>query len=588
MSDLGPQTDGQLAAPLFDGVDQAAQEVAPVRELPFKVSGEESIRSSWEQGIAGRSSMALERVYNMWQANDQKDAGPRLTPEKLNEMYKDSGHVFNEPLTARAAQLTIDRAQEDQALSRISEAGPDGFAYGAAKFGAGIISSSLDPLDFAAGVATGGIFNAVIKSSKYLKRFGLAEKIAQQTLTKGEKFGVNVAEGTIGNIALEPAQYAAQTAEGQDYDAAQGFINSVGGAIGFAGLRFGAEHIATRGTQLFDHLSGREDRLHESMQRTSVAQTINDEHVRVDSYVKDAAKAIDHSVEMHGEYRFEPKTEEQLKEKPLYMAADRPSTHFDSVNSKPFTQNFGEGVYLTDAEHVANGTASSKFSDSNGNIVSVEVNKDLKTIDLNEPVPSNMKTNIETAVGRAINPDETLSSLLNEIQVKNNELGIKESAKDTLKNFSQIAGYDGYRFKEDNLAGEKVAPHNQVYVFPESKDKLLAKEFKPSDPTKTNGLSNEDIRQNYDNSKDPNRKLDYDQKIHEEVQKYSQEALPDVNEREARTQYEEHLAELDDMDKQGLLEPEQKAQLEMLKQEAAKDKDTESLIQMARNCLLGK
>jgi hypothetical protein len=251
-------------APLFEpGLDQAAAQshATDNSEIPFETTFAEGVAATWDQSVSARTTMALTRIKSIWDANE--DGGAKLSPEQLNETYKgQTAKPFDEPMTAKAAQLIVDRQAEDRALSELTEAGPQGFVYGSANFAAGIVSSSLDPIDFAAGIATGGLFNAAVKMTRLGKAGGIATKMATGTLTKGETFALNAAEGAIGNLAVEPAQALAQEFEGQDYDLAHGFLNSVGGAVGFSGVRYLGGAALEKAGKGLDHLLGRNDSLH--------------------------------------------------------------------------------------------------------------------------------------------------------------------------------------------------------------------------------------------------------------------------------------------------------------------------------------
>lgn len=564
------------------GLDQAtAQMHAPDNsEIPFRTTFTEGVAATWNQSVAMRTSSALMRFKNIWDANSQ--GGTKISPDQLNEMYKgQTAKPFDEPMTQTAAQIIVNRQAEDRALSALTEAGPGGFVYGAANLGAGIVSSSLDPIDFASGLAIGGIFKAAIKGSQLAKGTGIVAKIAQgQTLSKGEAFLANSVEGAAGNLAVEPAQAIAQRAEGQDYDLAHGFINSIGGAIGFAGARYLGGAALEKAGRGLDHLLGRNDSLHERVQQTAVAQTLRDEKVRTDTYFKDAAKAVDHNPEMHGEFHFEPELSKAI-EKPMFMATDKATTHFEGAKSQQFTDGWGEGVYLG-PEHVANGTAAGKYADAPVSIAQVEGLQSMKLLDIDASVAPDMKASVEAALKRPLTEGESISSVMKELD------GIHDSAKDVIKTAAREAGYQGIGFISDSLGNEKIAPHKQVFVFDEASGELSAKEIHRSDPNKVQSVPSEEIAKNLDQTNDPNNKLDYDQTIHEETERYSQEQLPETNEREAQAMLDEHLQELQEMEKQGVLEPEQKAVLEAIKQEQIKDKETESVIQMARNCLMGK
>lgn len=575
-------------APLFDsGSDQATVQshATDNSELPFQTTFAEGVAATWNQSIAARTGNALARFKSIWEAN--AEGGSKVSPEKLNEMYKgQTAKPFDEPMTKRAAQLIVDRQAEERALSTLSEAGPGGFVYGSANLAAGIVSSSLDPVDFAAGLVTGGIINAAIKGTKLARGTGIIAKAAQGTLTKGEAFLVNSVEGAIGNLAVEPAQMVAQRAEGMDYDLAQGFINSVGGAVGFSGARYLGGMALEKAGRGLDHLLGRNDTLHERVQQTGVAHTVADEKIRVDSYFKDAAKYVDYNPEIHGEFKFEPELAKAI-EKPMWMSADKASQHFDGVKSQQLTDGWGEGVYLG-PEHVANGTSASKYADAPTSVMEIAGLEKLKLLDIDTFVPSDMKGNLEVALGRPLKAEETIASIMKELELKNIANDVNESAKDTIKQLMRAAGYDGAGFTSDNLGGEKITPHKQVFVFEDSKEKLDVKQVKPADTTKVQGISKEEIAKNIEQAKDPSNKLDYDKTIHDEVERYSQEQLPETNAREAEGLLEEHLAELQEMEKQGVLDETSRAEIKAIKEDQIKDKETESIIQMARNCLMGK
>jgi len=165
------------------------------------------------------------------------DPSAKISDTDANEQFGIPGHLsFSGPTTRVIAEQLLTQKREELARQDVYARFKGGVASQVAGFGIGLISQALDPVNIAAS------FLPVVGPARYAawaERFG----------TIGARAGAGAIEGFVGNLAIEPFQYALATDEQRDYTMADSLMNVTLGAI--IGTRF---HVA--GGAIADRFSG--------------------------------------------------------------------------------------------------------------------------------------------------------------------------------------------------------------------------------------------------------------------------------------------------------------------------------------------
>jgi len=207
------------------------------------------------------------------------DPSAKISDTDANEQFGIPGHLsFSGPTTRVIAEQLLSQKREELARQDVYERFKGGVASQAAGFGIGLISQALDPVNVAAS------FVPVVGPARYAAwaaRFG----------TVGSRAAAGAVEGFVGNLAIEPFQYALAADEQRDYTMADSLMNVTFGAIIGTGFhvaggaiadRFGGAAAARRAAELSPEVN-------EANLRGSIAAIIEDRPVMTDDAVRIAA-----------------------------------------------------------------------------------------------------------------------------------------------------------------------------------------------------------------------------------------------------------------------------------------------------------
>ena len=182
-------------------------------------------------------------LYNSRQrAKFNKDI--RVDREELNKEYAKIGLNFEQDEYQSVVDIMVREKNEERARQSIMARGPagswnpfsGGFYVGAAKFGTGLATSFLDPINIAAS------FIPVYGQARF------AKKVAQVGFTRARATRGAV-EGAVGATLVEPIVYGVAKSLQSDYDLYDSFLNVTFGTILGSGLHVGAGKLKDANTR---------------------------------------------------------------------------------------------------------------------------------------------------------------------------------------------------------------------------------------------------------------------------------------------------------------------------------------------------
>ena len=164
--------------------------------------------------------------------------------EELNKEYAKIGLHFEQDEYQSVVDIMVREKNEERARQSIMARGPagswnpfnGGFYVGAAKFGTGLATSFLDPINIAAS------FIPVYGQARF------AKKVAQVGFTRARATRGAV-EGAVGATLVEPIVYSVAKSLQSDYDLYDSFLNVTFGTILGSGLHVGAGKLKDANTR---------------------------------------------------------------------------------------------------------------------------------------------------------------------------------------------------------------------------------------------------------------------------------------------------------------------------------------------------
>jgi len=164
--------------------------------------------------------------------------------EELNKEYAKIGLHFEQDEYQSVVDIMVREKNEERARQSIMARGPKGswnplnggFYVGAAKFGTGLFTSFLDPINIAAS------FIPVYGQARF------AKKVAQVGFTRARATRGAV-EGAVGATLIEPIVYGVAKSLQSDYDLYDSFLNVTFGTVLGSGLHVGAGRLKDLNTR---------------------------------------------------------------------------------------------------------------------------------------------------------------------------------------------------------------------------------------------------------------------------------------------------------------------------------------------------
>jgi hypothetical protein len=182
-------------------------------------------------------------LYNSRQRSKfNKDV--QVDREELNKEYAKIGLYFEQNEYQSVVDIMVREKNQERARQSIMARGPEGswnplnggFYVGAAKFGTGLATSFLDPINIAAS------FIPVYGQARF------AKKVAQVGFTRARATRGAV-EGAVGATLIEPIVYGVAKSLQSDYDLYDSFLNVTFGTVLGSGLHVGAGRLKDLNTR---------------------------------------------------------------------------------------------------------------------------------------------------------------------------------------------------------------------------------------------------------------------------------------------------------------------------------------------------
>lgn len=518
--------------------------------------------------------------------------GKILSPADLNEKYTDVQTPFNQPMSEVAAFHLNEEGKKRNALSRKIQEGPRGSTYNAAvNIGAGIVAHALDPVEFGVGAFTGMGLTAI--GASVAKHAGVAAMLGSKgamplfeaanfLATKGGNKGLagvafDMAEGVIGNAALEPAMYAQQKRAQLDYSLEDAFVSVIGGGIAAPAAMFGIK-------KTWGGLFNKSNAATGLAVKTAVGQV--QEGIRPD--VSLVNKAHDNFIfneppkgvklgEVRGDYRFQPVDVSKVSERSFFVAGI-------PEDKRVIGEFFGDGTYATDNPNFANNLAAHPMEDVHVDVREIRLSPEAKILDAslpNKEMLDSFVTSLEdgplkSAIKDAQSLGEAWTKIRNRI-----DMDLTDADANRLLGAVKSAGYDGIAMSDD------VHGHNTLHVFPESHAKMVeVGQFQP-DSSAVPRMNETDLANVQSSLRTPENQLGFDMETHKATKDFIlDESMKskDVNALKADT--EARLKSFEELAERGLLDEDSRKELEAIRESHQTVDERESLISDYADCLL--
>lgn len=546
---------------------------------------------------------AVTKIQNYLDLKKIEDrGGEKLQPSELNKIYPDLNQPFDRAMNKEAAAEIYNRQQKKAVLSRIAEEGPDGYLAGGLKLGAGLVSHALDPVEFGAGVVTGGVFGAGFGLAeglglKAVSKFGTslgygltAEQIEQRSLIA--TFGSHAFQGVTGNAALEPINAITSQAQGEKYDFSDIAENALYGGIGFAGLQTAIHGVMRFGkSSKLRYLEAQGAEYAAAADRIAIGQTEAGKKINIEPLVEQRIAEIYEPKEsthpnpdkpLSVNYEYQPVSGDNIKGKVFSSPTKDVNPNFNESQKFIVGEDYGDALYLTDNEVTAN---------NEGRMVhQFEVKDNMKLLDLEQPLKDqSLKDVSEAAESLGISkPGEnaTTKDVLNNIK---KEIDSGTLAEPTLNKFNEVMaskGYDGYIHSNETVMDKATPKENVVALFNQDKINKIG-EFQ-SDETMHGSIDSSKLQEIKDARLSPESDIGYNQDARDMWNQVKEEKpVYDFKDTELNKEYDAVKERLNDPEKVGDQSPETKKELEELKNFEQKEVAEKSALKLAFKCLTG-
>lgn len=504
----------------------------------------------------------------------------KLQPEEANARYPDMPTKWKEPVDPYLAQQLYDKHQENTKLQAMIEAGPQDPWTKLKNFGAGLLAHAMDPVELGAGMIAGWGAGAVVARTAW--GAATATAIKAGTAPLATRTAMNVIEAGAGNLiqstALETASHVTTNAEMNPevptlYEGMQNVaVNTFFGSLLHVGIKeasynFGA--AANRVQRMIRNTSPEADL---AIARGTFSQVERGIKPNPDVMLEALAKETDVK---GGNYSFRP---DQVSEpgKKFYVPSDSVN-EFDPAKVRPVGDQHGsfagEGsVKMTDNLDVAGAAANRGMADSPGVVFEVEA-KDLRPINIHEPLPENAQNAFREATNGVLSEKEfsTMSpkDMLSAIWDKIDEGAITHERILKLQDDLKAAGYNAFQGDGSNVMGFDHSQHNDMTVFDHEilkpTDQFDAANAPRNDPDPQT-IKNELARQQDAGQQmgiDPRKVEAFDQKL---IEADSSGLTKSDNMKFLDDNMQAQVEHLETFDKQGLLGPAERAELEQIKE----------------------
>ena len=212
--------------------DAAARGIEAVPSLPFEGQDwfglEKQIGRAIDYGNQRDDTLGRTRFSGI--TGQTSTPAPMLSATETNQQYGDIGLNFTGPVPAATAAEMAAAKRAELVREDIARRAPDGLINNAERFGAGFVTSALDPLNIAAS------FVPVVGQARYVAMLrGAGDSVGRALV----RFGIGAAQNAAGQVPLEAARYGLTRNEQGDYDATNAMLD-----IAYGSLLGGGLHVA--------------------------------------------------------------------------------------------------------------------------------------------------------------------------------------------------------------------------------------------------------------------------------------------------------------------------------------------------------
>lgn len=258
----------------------------------------------------------------------------------------------------------------------------------------------------------------------------------------------------------------------------------------------------------------------------------------------------------------------------FYIASD-PSDKFNPDATRHFGDVLGsdDSIKMTDNANVANAAANRALSDSPGKIFEVSA-KDLNPINIDQPLPENAKAAFQSALEGIMKPEEiekaTPKEMLTKMWDAIDNADIPQEKITELQDKLKEQGYNAFLGDGSKVLGFDHSQHNDVTVFDKEVLKPTDQSW-DSNPEIRNSPTPQEIADQTERIQDPKQKILVDPKAVDAFETRMQESQGSPLAKDNDLNYVDEQAQnytddLQQLDKQGLLDEQGKADLEALGQ----------------------
>lgn len=443
-----------------------------------------------------------------------KTGGKTLSPEELNEKYKNVESPFKTPTNETVAMFLDDEGKKRRELKQAIADGPGSDFYkGTVNFAQGIVAHALDPVEFGVGAAGGWAFKgAGVLMSKVSP--GMISKVGEY-LAKGTGFAFDAAEGIASNAALEPYMYNSAKAAQTEYSVKDAITNVVGGGLAFPALKY----VGGKGVDAFKSLP---DSTKFQAMKNALGQIYAGKKPDV-SVVPEVFHELSHGIPEvkldapdapKFNYEYVPKDVNELKASPVYVASKQAGTL--RGGSRPTGDlRFGdEGMYFTDNPHHANNIAAHPLNtDGPAGTVYQHKIEDLNLVDLDvagrEVVDQlNLSPETKLMIEDATDVKDAYDIM---VQHMEDDPDLGDAPVKELFGALKEAGYDGFKY------GDDVDGHNSGFIFPDSEYKAVPDGEFDSDVKSIKPIDIEKLKQKTEHLMSPENDMHFDPQLKAEM-----------------------------------------------------------------------
>lgn len=468
-----------FTAPVNESIDSVA---APL-------TGSEAAGQVFDSSFLDTGIQSLARISAVDDLNNGSEEYP---PQELNSLHPGMPKPFTRPMNLQQASFIAEQQAEEMRRQQLINQGPKGLFYGALNFGAGLLPHALDPIELGAGylvgaglgVAAAGSRIGVALGVRTTQATGIAARMGLPLMpttvgsTALQTFGRTAVEGAVGNAVVEPLMMAAASKDMREYTAETFFMSTIGGAVGFAGARYGVSKAMSFAFE-------RGKRIHSSLFKSTAAQLDNAQVVNTKEWVKSMIDETNIKPNPDLGIRVDGKSDYVYAKKVnpvgdnVYVTFNRPTgteLKMSTLHNR-IGDDYGIGIYATTDPFVANGTAGRADLDVGGSIYRMKVS-DVKMADLDLKFGDD--ANLDRAVvdwfaknnirGVELNNKKTIKGIVEEARMLAGKNKISEKSFLGLKESFEGRGFDGMTHDNSSWGGFDHRPANTHIFF--SADKL--------------------------------------------------------------------------------------------------------------------